>query len=52
MTFWNSVWHQKWIASSVNNIKENYFRSAFEAQKKRITVYVPKETILKPFETV
>jgi hypothetical protein len=33
----------------LDTIKENYFHSAFEAWKKNdgVTVYVPKETILK-----
>jgi hypothetical protein len=32
----------------LDSIKENYFHGAFEAwEKEGITVYVPKETILK-----
>jgi hypothetical protein len=42
---------QKKLQMVLDSIKENDFRDAFEAWKKDgITVYVPKETVLKEME--
>jgi hypothetical protein len=43
---------QRELQAVLDNINENYFHGAFEAWKNNvITVYIPKETILKEMAT-